>query len=211
MKIFLESLGCPKNTVDSEILLGELKGKNITFTSDAKNAECIIINTCAFLLSAREEAIETIFEAIKLKQEGSCRSLFVVGCLPQKYREELEKELPEVDFFFDQLDFSEIGHLIREQLKLSCDGNRMRHLITPRHYAYLKIAEGCDNHCSYCTIPSIKGRYVSKHPEQILKEALKLVDNGVRELIIIAQDTTSYGKDLKGISISDCNSCQVKE
>jgi len=203
MKIYLQSLGCPKNTVDSEILMGELRGNGISFISDAEKADCIIINTCAFLLSAREEAIETILEAIKLKQKGLCRLIIVVGCLPQKYKRELEKELPEVDHFFEQLDFMEIGRLLRDRLELPEKKDASRFLLTPKHYAYLKIAEGCDNRCSYCTIPSIKGRYASRESDQILREAQQLVDHGVRELILIAQDTTSYGKDLNGVSLTE--------
>ena len=203
MKIYLQSLGCPKNTVDSEILMGELRGNGISFISDAEKADCIIINTCAFLLSAREEAIETILEAIKLKQKGLCRLIIVVGCLPQKYKRELEKELPEVDHFFEQLDFMEIGRLLRDRFELPEKKDASRFLLTPKHYAYLKIAEGCDNRCSYCTIPSIKGRYASRESDQILREAQQLVDHGVRELILIAQDTTSYGKDLNGVSLTE--------
>ncbi|MBN1155446.1 30S ribosomal protein S12 methylthiotransferase RimO [candidate division KSB1 bacterium] len=203
MKIYLQTLGCPKNVVDSEILLSTLDVDDVTLTTDAKQAECIIINTCAFLLSAREEAIETIFDALRLKQAGSCKHIVVVGCLPQKYKKELEQELPEIDFFFDELDFVQIGRRLKNFLRLSGGARYNRYLITPKHYAYLKIAEGCDNRCSYCTIPSIKGRYRSRSRQSIINEADQLVDSGVRELILIAQDTTSYGRDEKGALLAD--------
>jgi len=202
MKVYLQTLGCPKNIVDSEILLGILYAQGIRLIEDARHADCIIINTCAFLLSAREEAIETIFDAIRLKKAGSCKTIIVVGCLPQKYRKELEQELPEVDYFFDQLDFVQIGKKLKTLLGFDGKLREDRYLLTPPHYAYLKIAEGCDNNCSYCTIPSIKGNYVSREPEKILNEASRLVAAGVLELIVIAQDTTYYGKDRNGMQLS---------
>jgi len=197
MRIHIVTLGCPKNIVDSEYLMGGLSQKEIEFTYDPLEADVIIINTCSFVVSAREEAIETILEAIQLKNSGKCRRVYVIGCLPQKYRADLEKELPEVDGFYEQLDFKEVAHKMAADLNLmAIEKIANRHLLTPKHYSYLKIAEGCNNRCSYCTIPSIKGDYLSKDFSIIFEEAEALVDGGVRELIIIAQDTTYYGRDL---------------
>jgi ribosomal protein S12 methylthiotransferase len=161
-----------------------------------ESADIVIINTCAFILPAREEAIETILEAVSLKKSGTIKRIYVTGCLPQRYRDDLAKEIPEVDGFYFQKDFKEIGRQIC--LQLNCDtsnGSANRLLQTPNHFAYLKIAEGCDNRCSYCTIPLIKGKYESKTLVKLLREAKHLVDNGVRELILVAQDTTYYGWD----------------
>ena len=203
MKIHVVTLGCPKNIVDSEYLIGGLSQKEIEFINDPLKADVIIINTCSFIISAREEAIETILEAIQLKNAGKCQRLYVTGCLPQKYRVELERELPEVDGFYDQLDFKEVAHKIAADLNYLANETTNRHLLTPKHYSYLKIAEGCNNRCSYCTIPSIKGDYLSRDFSIITEEAEALVEKGVRELIIIAQDTTYYGRDLNnGISLN---------
>ena len=196
MKVHVITLGCPKNTVDSETMMGHLAASGaFLFTEQVEAADVIIINTCAFLLSAREEAIDTILRAVEVKTNGRCRYVYVVGCLPQKYRDELESEIPEVDGFFDQLDFAEVAHNIAMKM-----GGRYRigprQLITPHHYAYLKIAEGCDNRCSYCTIPSIKGRFISRQPDKLIADARQLGNAGVKELILVAQDTTQYGHDL---------------
>ena len=196
MKIHIVTLGCPKNIVDSEYLMGGLSQNNIKFTNNPVEADVIIINTCSFILSAREEAIETILEATQLKHSGQCQRVYVVGCLPQKYRHELEKELPEVDGYFDQLDFSNVAQEIATNLGYFQNKIENRHLLTPKHYGYLKIAEGCSNRCSYCTIPFIKGEYNSKDLSRLAFEAEILVNNGVRELIVISQDTAYYGRDL---------------
>jgi len=197
MKMHIITLGCPKNIVDSEYLIGVLSQSGQTFIDNPSDSDVIIINTCAFILEAREEAIQTILEAVQIKQADNHKQIYVVGCLPQKYKNELECSIPEVDGFFDQLDFTEIAMQIANKMKHHCDGTRARKLITPGHYAYLKIAEGCNNSCTYCTIPLIKGNYHSKDMEPLEQEISALVDNGVRELIVIAQDTTFYGRDKK--------------
>jgi ribosomal protein S12 methylthiotransferase len=184
--------------VDSEYLQWGLKSHGITFVTDSKNADILIINTCAFILSAREEAIDAILEAVRLKESGRCQRIYVTGCLPQKYKEELQKELPEVDGFYDQIDFNEIVALMAKEFGLSGRIVPGRDLITPGHYAYLKIAEGCDNRCTYCTIPSIKGRFASRQEDSLVEEAERLSQSGVQELILIAQDITYYGKDADG-------------
>jgi len=194
MKICMITLGCPKNVVDSEYLAARLFDKQVQFVSQADQAEVVIINTCAFILPAREEAIETILEAVQLKSRGKIRQVYVTGCLPQRYIDELEQEIPEVDGFFGEKDFARIGELLSQKLNLTgLTGRRRRLVQKPGHYAYLKIAEGCDNHCRYCTIPAIKGHYQDRPAEDLIVEAQELADNGVRELILVAQDTTYYG------------------
>lgn len=194
MKICIITLGCPKNIVDSEYLLASLFDKQVQLVECADQADVVIINTCAFILPAREEAIETILEAVQLKTDGKVKRVYVTGCLPQRYLAELQKEIPEVDGFFDEYDFSKIGKKISQQLALNgFDQTRRRIIQTPAHYAYLKIAEGCDNRCRYCTIPQIKGSYRDRPMKDLIAEARELADNGVRELILVAQDTTYYG------------------
>lgn len=194
MKICMITLGCPKNIVDSEYLLARLSNKRIQFVDRADKADVVIVNTCAFILPAREEAIETILEAVQLKIGGKIKQVYVTGCLPQRYIDELKKEIPEVDGFFDDYDFAEIGEKLAYQLCLNRPEKlSTRRLQTPGHYAYLKIAEGCDNRCRYCTIPDIKGDYRDRPEEELLDEAQELADKGVKELILVAQDTTYYG------------------
>ena len=197
MKICIITLGCPKNVVDSETLRPWFAGDKIGFTNQPELAEVIIINTCAFILPAREEAIEVILEAVDLKKQGKAKYIYVVGCLPQRYTGELKKEIPEVDGFFPQKDFNIVGKQIAANLKLSVETKtKLRKLETPDHYAYLKLSEGCDNRCKYCTIPDIKGRHQSRDFNFLIKEANELVDGGVRELILVAQDITYFGRDL---------------
>ncbi|OQX86482.1 ribosomal protein S12 methylthiotransferase RimO [candidate division KSB1 bacterium 4484_87] len=196
MKINVITLGCPKNVVDSEVLRAQINGEKIQFIDDAENADTIIINTCAFILPAREEAIDTILEAVELKKSGQVKNVFVTGCLPQMSIVELEKEIPEVDGFFPERDFTIVGKRIADFLHVKKKSPGLsRNLETPSHYAYLKISDGCDNRCRYCTIPLIKGRHRSQPAEKLLGEAEELVDHGVRELILVAQDTTYYGRD----------------
>jgi len=196
MKINVITLGCPKNVVDSEVLRAQIDGEKIQFVDNAENADTIIINTCAFILPAREEAIDTILEAVELKNSGQVKNIFVTGCLPQMSVAELEKEIPEVDGFFPEKDFAIVGKRIADFLHIEKkrDG-LLRKLETPPHYAYLKISDGCDNRCRYCTIPLIKGRHRSQSLDKLICEARELVDHGVRELILVAQDTTYYGRD----------------
>jgi len=196
MKICVVTLGCPKNIVDSEYLSARLFNNQVQFVNEAVDADVVIINTCAFILSAREEAIETILEAVQLKQEGRIHRIYVTGCLPQRYIDELKKEIPEVDVFFSGQDFQEIGRRIAQDLNLSHESSSpIRKLQTPSHYAYLKISEGCDNRCHYCTIPLIKGDFCSFAEAELISEAGELAASGVKELIVIAQDTTYFGRD----------------
>ncbi|MDZ7334001.1 MAG: 30S ribosomal protein S12 methylthiotransferase RimO [candidate division KSB1 bacterium] len=188
------TLGCPKNLVDSEYLLGALGNNQIQLVPQADEADVVIINTCGFILPAREEAIETILEAVQLKAIGKVQQVYVAGCLPQRYLTELQQSIPEVDAFFDQYDFRRIGQQLAQRWKLPVSGQTiMRVLQTPDHYAYLKIAEGCDNRCHYCTIPAIKGSYREWPVANLIEEAQQLAERGVRELILVAQDTTYYG------------------
>lgn len=214
MKIGVVSLGCPKNLVDSETMLGLIHEEKYEITNDPSEAEIIIVNTCGFIESAKEESINTILQMAEYKKYGSCKYIIVTGCLSQRYAEELFSELPEADAIAGVEVYDEIGSIIKRVM----NGERFimlerskpdviytsketflpRILTTPSYTAYLKIAEGCDNCCSYCAIPKIRGPYRSKPMEQVLKEAKALADNGVKELIVVAQDTTRYGEDLPG-------------
>ena len=214
MKIGVVSLGCPKNLVDSETMLGLIHEDNFEITNDSAEAEIIIVNTCGFIESAKEESINTILQMAEYKKSGSCRYIIVTGCLGQRYAEDLFNELPEVDAIAGVEVYDEIGSIIKRVMNgerfimlerskpdviyTSKDTFLPRILTTPPYTAYLKIAEGCDNCCSYCAIPSIRGPYRSKPMEQVLKEARALADGGVKELIVVAQDTTRYGEDLPG-------------
>ncbi len=194
-KIHILTLGCPKNLVDSEILIAGLKDK-FQIVEKPEKAQVILINTCGFIESAKQESIEKIFEAVELKEKGKVESVYVMGCLSERYKDELEKEIPEVDKFFGVEKFNEILNELGIDYKYELLGER--EILTPKHFAYLKIAEGCDNPCSFCAIPIIRGKYVSRPMEDIIKEARKLAWRGVKELIIIAQDTTYYGLDIYG-------------
>jgi len=194
-KIHVLTLGCPKNLVDSEILISRLKD-NFKIVEKPEKAEIVIINTCGFIESAKQESIDKIFEAISLKEKGKVESVYVMGCLSERYKNELEKEIPEVDKFFGVEQFPEILNELRVDYKYELLGER--EILTTGHFAYLKISEGCDNPCSFCAIPLIRGRHVSRPMEEIIKEAEKLAWKGVKELIIIAQDTTYYGLDIYG-------------
>jgi len=194
--IYLLSLGCAKNLVDSEILIGGLKQSNFSFTEIPEEADTIIINTCGFLDQAREESIESIVEAAELKKNGKLKQLIVMGCLSERYPGQLKKELPEVDRFFGVNDHRQIVSFLTGKPFVKDDPLFWRSLLTPKHYAYLKIAEGCDNGCSFCSIPIMRGKQISRPVDAIVTEAQRLVNNGVKELLVIAQDTTSYGWDL---------------
>ena len=220
MKLGLISLGCPKNLVDSEVMLGIIEKYHIEITNDPEAAEIIIVNTCGFIESAKQESIDTILSMAAYKTEGCCRYLIVTGCLAQRYAQELFHDMPEVDAIVGTNVYKDIAQVIErvmqgqrvlhlsetdfEKINLEgLQGNERnlpdpRKLTTPSYMAYLKIAEGCDNFCSFCAIPLIRGRYTSKPYEQIMAEARELVERGVKELIVIAQDTTRYGQDLYG-------------
>lgn len=209
MKLFFVSLGCDKNLVDSEKMLAQLIKHDIVITDDAQEAEIIIVNTCGFIRDAKEESIETILEMAEMKTTGCCRSLIVTGCLAQRYAEEIQEEIPEVDVVVGTTAYDRI----LEAVEMSGEKNRsclMRDLdylpegLTDRvhtsspHISYLKIAEGCSKRCTYCSIPSMRGNYRSIPMEEIFAEAGKLSESGTKELIVIAQETTVYGMDLYG-------------
>lgn len=209
MKILFVSLGCDKNLVDTEFMIGSLGAAGHTFTNEEAQAEAIVINTCCFINDAKEESINTILELAEYKDKGSCRALIVTGCLAQRYRDEIIKEIPQVDAVLGTNSYEEIGRALEEIQKgsryeqyLPLAGipvhNAGRVLTTGGHYAHLKIAEGCDKHCSYCIIPHIRGHYRSVPMEELLKQAKELAGLGVKELILVAQETTLYGVDLYG-------------
>lgn len=193
-KVSVVTLGCSKNTYDSEILVGQLTANNLLYTTDVAKADTVIVNTCGFIDAAKEESINTIIELAKRKQKGKLDTLIVAGCLSERYGDELEKEIPEVDHFFGTEAFSQIIKSISPDLKHVLLGERS--LSTPKHFAYLKISEGCDNPCSFCAIPLMRGGHRSRSMEDIIREAEMLVAQGVKELIVIGQDTTYYGLDL---------------
>lgn len=203
--IYFISLGCPKNLVDSEVMLGLLAGNGYSFVEEPKDADIIIINTCAFIEDAKKEAIDTILEMGEVKKGGKCKMLVVAGCLPQRYQDELTKLLPEVDLFIGAGEFSRIAELLKEfgEKKVVIDKptylynhTTPRIQVTPPHAAYIKIAEGCFHPCSFCVIPKIRGGYRSRKMGSIVEEARKMLNRGVKELNLIAQDTTAYGRDL---------------
>ena len=197
-KINIITLGCSKNTVDSEHLAAQLAAMDykIVFDSDRLDADVVVINTCGFIGDAKQESIDTILRAAQLKEEGAISELFVVGCLSQRYADELRPELPEVDDFFGVNDWA--GVVERLGAKYRTENETEREISTPSHYAYLKISEGCNWMCGYCAIPLIRGRHKSVPMEALVAEAEKLAEKGVRELMVIAQDTTYYGVDIYG-------------
>lgn len=209
MKLFFISLGCDKNLVDSEKMLSLLAGRGYTVTDDEEAAEVIIINTCCFIHDARDESIETILEMARLRKEGNCKALIVTGCLAQRYKREILDSVPEVDAVVGITSADQIAEAVSEALGKNRglyfdDPDRLpagmtgRMVTTGGHYAYLKIAEGCDKHCTYCVIPSLRGHYRSVQMEELVKEAGMLCERGVKELILVAQETTLYGTDLYG-------------
>ena len=200
----LISLGCAKNLVDSEILLGGLNKTNISVTNNPEEADTIVVNTCGFLDIAREESVDTILQAAEMKKTGSLKELVVMGCLSERYPEELKKEIPEVDRIFGSNDHKQIVSFLTGKDYAKDDPLFFRSLMTPNHYAYIKIAEGCDNGCSFCSIPIMRGLQKSRTIESIVDEAKRLAENGTKELLVIAQDSTSYGWDLeKKVYLSD--------
>lgn len=190
------TLGCAKNTVDSEVLMGQLKLNNIRVLRDGEKGreDTVIINTCGFINDAKEESIETILGFIDAKKQGKLKQVFVMGCLSERFKVPLQEEIPEVDEYFGVRDLSEIVTRMGASYRKELLGER--YLTTPNHYAYLKIAEGCDRSCSFCAIPGIRGRHISRPVEEIVDEAKKLAAQGVKELLLISQDLTYYGLDL---------------
>jgi ribosomal protein S12 methylthiotransferase len=207
-KVSLVSLGCPKNLVDAEVMLGYLAREGYEVTTDEREAEIIIVNTCSFIKEAKQESIDTILDLADRKHDGHCRLLIVTGCLPQRYQEELTRELPEVDIFIGTGDYPRIAEIIAEQsgaggqIRYTGDPNFLydedfpRLKSSPYYSAYLKIAEGCSNCCSYCVIPTLRGSFRSRPFDKLLREARELAASGVMEINLIAQDITAYGRDL---------------
>lgn len=210
MKLLCVSLGCDKNLVDTEMMLGLLNKDGYTFTDDEYDADVIVINTCCFIGDAKEESVNTILEMAQRKVDAKCKALIVTGCLAQRYKQEIIDEIPEVDGILGTSTYDEISHVLAEALGGKEHVQRFheldelpeveteRVLTTGGHYAFLKIAEGCDKHCTYCIIPSLRGNYRSVPMERLVKEAERLAERGVKELILVAQETTLYGVDLYG-------------
>ena len=209
MNILFISLGCDKNLVDSEVMLGLLDKKGYLIVDSEEDADIIVVNTCCFIHDAKEESIQTILEMAEYKKEGKLKALIVTGCLAQRYQQEIIDEIPEVDAGLGTTSYDHIveaveealagnGHVVLEDVDALPDVKEKRLVTTGGHYAYMKIAEGCDKHCTYCIIPKLRGNYRSVPMEKLLAEAKALADQGVKELILVAQETTVYGKDLYG-------------
>ena len=209
MNILFISLGCDKNLVDSEVMLGLLDKKGYQIVDSEEDADIIVVNTCCFIHDAKEESIQTILEMAEYKKEGKLKALIVTGCLAQRYQQEIIDEIPEVDAVLGTTSYVHIveaveealagnGHVVLEDVDALPDVKEKRLVTTGGHYAYMKIAEGCDKHCTYCIIPKLRGNYRSVPMEKLLAEAKDLADQGVKELILVAQETTVYGKDLYG-------------
>ena len=195
-KINVVTLGCSKNIYDSEVLMGQLKANNmeVAHESDSQENDIVVINTCGFIDNAKEESVNTILDFVKRKEEGSVEKVFVTGCLSERYKPDLEKEIPNVDQYFGTTELPKLLKALGADYKHELIGDRLT--TTPKHYAYLKIAEGCDRPCSFCAIPLMRGKHVSKTIEDLVTETEKLAKNGVKELILIAQDLTYYGLDI---------------
>jgi len=210
-KVGFISLGCPKNLVDSEVMMGRLKASGYEITADAAAADTVVVNTCGFIDSAKQESIEAILEAAKLKTEGGAKRLVVAGCLVERYRDELRAEMPEVDAFIGTSQINDILAVCDPQTNTRTlpvlplgnqsatylyDESTPRILATPSHYAFIKIAEGCDRPCAFCFIPQMRGHFRSRRFGSIVAEAHQLAEEGVKELVLVAQDSSRYGEDL---------------
>ena len=209
LKIALESLGCSKNLVDAEIMMGILNKKGYKLVGDFEEADIILVNTCGFIESAKQESIQTILELAQLKETANLKLLIVTGCLAQRYSDELKEEIPEIDAIVGTGSYQNIDEIIANlekenhivslnDIDFVYNEDLPRYVSTPNHMAYLKIGEGCDNKCTYCIIPKLRGKYRSRKMEDIIKEAKELAQRGVKEVVVIAQDTTKYGFDLYG-------------
>ncbi|UOW68677.1 30S ribosomal protein S12 methylthiotransferase RimO [Paraclostridium bifermentans] len=209
LKIALESLGCSKNLVDAEIMMGILNRKGYKLVGEFEEADIILVNTCGFIESAKQESIDTILDLAQLKENGNLKLLIVTGCLAQRYAKELQAEIPEIDAIVGTGSYQQIDEIIANlekennivslnDIEFAYNEDLPRYVTTPEYMAYLKIGEGCDNHCTYCIIPKLRGRYRSRKMEDIIKEAKDFASKGVKELVVIAQDTTKYGLDLYG-------------
>jgi len=204
-KFHIITLGCSKNIVDSEFISEKLKNKNLTYTDNLYKSDIVIINSCTFIEDAKEESIDTIFDIVNLKKQGIIKYIILTGCLSQRYERDLEKEIPEIDLFLGTTSFKDIdkhifsltkNHVTSPYIKNAIE--EKRDYIETSHYGYIKISEGCDNNCTYCIIPKIKGNYRSRTIESLIKEAEAMAKTGVKELILIAQDTSLYGTDIYG-------------
>ena len=205
--IYFISLGCDKNRIDAEMLCYKLVEAGYSITTDLQEADTVIINTCGFIASSKKEGLDNIYDMVLEKERGNIKTIIVTGCLSERHGEEMHELIPEIDAIVGIGQNSDIVSIVdnavsgkehafeRCPISLPLEGGRL--LSTPQHYAYLKIAEGCDNHCTYCAIPGIRGAYRSRKEEDIINEAKRLVSYGVREIILVAQDTTNYGKDLR--------------
>ncbi|MGD9057347.1 MAG: MiaB/RimO family radical SAM methylthiotransferase, partial [Desulfobacterales bacterium] len=208
MNLFLLSLGCARNQVDSEIMLGRIKKAGWTIVEDPEDADAIVVNTCSFIEDAADESIEMILELAHYKNAGQCQRLVVAGCLPERYREQIAGQMPEVDAFIGTGAFDRIveaiegstfsgGCLLPDPSTISPQEKNAPRTLSASHMAYLKVAEGCSQQCTYCIIPRLRGKKRSRPPQEVISEAQDLLSAGVKELVLVAQDTTSYGKDLK--------------
>lgn len=195
-KVNLVSLGCSKNLVDSEVLLRQFQANGLQIIENSSKADYIVINTCGFINDAKDESIRAILEAVELKKSGKAKKVVVMGCLSERYKSELAEEIPEVDAYFGVTDYRGVLNELGIDFKKELLGERL--ITTPKHFAYLKISEGCDNPCSFCAIPLIRGKHISKPIPEIIREANYLAQNGAKEIILIAQDSTYYGLDIYG-------------
>ena len=196
MKVHIVTLGCSKNTVDSEMLAGHMRANHLELAATAEEADTLVINTCGFIDQAKEESINTILEAVKLKKQGLLQQVVVAGCLSERYGDDLRKEIPEVDHYFGTEAYEGIIKAISPNLKYTLLGERL--VSTPKHYAYMKISEGCDHPCSFCAIPLMRGKHRSTPIDTLVKQAQSLVSQGAKEIVLVAQDLTFYGLDTTG-------------
>lgn len=209
IRVGIVSLGCPKTLVDSEVILGKAQGAGYVITTDIAKSDVVLLNTCGFIKDAKEESIEAILKLLELKKEKKLLGVIVVGCLVQRYAEELQKEFPEVDGFIGSGDYMRIAEVLKKvtdgqkfvsvhKAGYLADADETRIALTPKHSRYLKISEGCDHACSFCVIPKLRGRYRSRHIADLVKEAKQLVEEGAKELVVIGQDITRFGCDYAG-------------
>lgn len=203
-RVSIVTLGCEKNTVDSEVLMGGLKHQGVQLVNDPTLSDIVILNTCGFIESAKQESINSILEAVQMKKNGEVKQVYVAGCLSKRYQSELEVEIPEVDGYFGTEDFVNIIKTVVPNAEID-EGTKLKYELlgervqtTPKYFSYLKISEGCDNPCSFCAIPIMRGGHRSKSPDELAFEAMMLASSGVKELILIAQDLTYYGLDIDG-------------
>ncbi len=203
-RVSIVTLGCEKNTVDSEVLMGGLKHQGVQLVNDPSLSDIIILNTCGFIESAKQESINSILEAVQMKKNGEVKQVYVAGCLSERYKSELELEIPDVDGYFGTEDFVNIIRTVVPEAELD-DSTKLKYELlgervqtTPKYFSYIKISEGCDNPCSFCAIPIMRGGHRSKSPDELAFEAMMLASSGVKELILIAQDLTYYGLDTEG-------------